>query len=73
MKPVFVPCGKCETTITVSPLHPRFPRGPFFCRTCEAKMPKREGETLTPDDDQPTVAIGNMSAEGVEIDVTKRW
>lgn len=69
---IVVHCGKCLRQLAVDPLHPRFPRGPFFCPTCAPTEPRREGEPGTPDSDRP-VAIDELGEDGASVSVTKKW
>jgi len=66
----------CGRSFVVSPLHPYFPKGPYWCPTCTARG-RVEGAPGIPDDDDHAVSIDELDEGGavasVVVNLPKKW
>lgn len=56
----------CGRTFHVSPLHPRFPGGPFVCPTCESSGQHAEGDAVRCEGD-PAIEIQEASTDAIVL------
>ncbi len=76
MSGVLIRCSRCKVAdVLVTPLHPRFPDGPFHCPACAGRStpaPRLEGATARPVGDEGPLDVEG-DAEGFTFTLTGKF